>query len=111
MSRSFPLKLVCSISNFEYSILTHYASHTAKHFDRDPETNEVLWFSAPPVNVAHPPTPKHSLKYLHYLSMKRKRQNAMDVDDVAEKKKQRLRVPPTVTETLRAILADAPTLE
>ena len=35
----------------------------------------------------------------------------MDVDDVAEKKKQRLRVPPTVTETLRAILADAPTLE
>ena len=111
MSRSFPLRLVCSISIFGYSILTHYALHTAKHFDRDPETNEVLWFSAPPVNVAHPPTPKHSLKYLHYLAMKRKRQNAMDVDDVAEKKKPRLRVPPTVTETLRAILADAPTLE
>ena len=111
MSRSFPLRLVCSISIFGYSILTHYASRTAKHFDRDPETNEVLWFSAPPVNVAHPPTPKHSLKYLHYLALKRKRQNAMDVDDVAEKKKQRLRVPPTVTETLRAILADAPTLE
>ena len=111
MSRSFPLRLVCSISIFGYSILTHYASHTAKHFDRDPETNEVLLFSAPPVNVAHPPTPKHSLKYLHYLAMKKKRQNAMDVDDVTEKKKQRLRVPPTVTETLRAILADAPTLE
>ena len=111
MSRSFPLRLVCISSVFEYSLLTHYGLHTAKHFDRDPETNEVLWFSAPPVNVAHPPTPKHSLKYLHYLAMKRKRQNAMDVDDVAEKKKQRLRVPPTVTETLRAILADAPTLE
>ena len=111
MSRSFPLKPVCSISILGYSILTHYASHTAKHFDRDPETNEMLWFSAPPVNVAHPPTPKHSLKYLHFLAMKGIRQNVMDVDDVAEKKKQRLRVPPTVTETLRAILADAPTLE
>ena len=111
MSRSFPLRLVCSISIFGYSLLTHHASHTAKHFDRDPETNEVLWFSAPPVNVAHLPTSKHSLKYLHFLSMKRKKQNAIDVDDVAEKKKQRLRVPPTVTETLGAILADAPTLE
>ena len=63
------------------------------------------------IHVAHLPTPKHSLKYLHCLAMKRKRQNAMDVDDVVEKKKQRLRVPLTVTETLRAILADAPTLE
>ena len=107
----FRSKLVCSISNFEYSILTHYASHTAKHFDRDPETNEVLLFSAPPVNVAHPPTPKHSLKYFHFLAMNRKRQNAMDVDEVAGEKKQRLSVPPTVTETQRAILADVPTLE
>ena len=110
MSRSFPLRLVCSISILEYSILTHYASHTAKHFDRDPETNEVLLFSAPPVNVTHSPTPKYSLKYLHFLAMNRKRQNAMDVDEVAEKK-QRLRVPPTVTETQRAILVDVPTLE
>ena len=73
MSRSFPLRLVCSISIFEYSILTHYASHTAKHFDRDPEANEVLLFSAPPVNVTHSPTPKHSLKYFHFLAMKRMR--------------------------------------
>ena len=29
--RSFPLRQVCGISIFEYSILTHYASHTAKH--------------------------------------------------------------------------------
>ena len=98
MSRSFPLRLVCSISIFEYSILTYYASHTAKHFDRDPETNEVLLFSAPPVKVTHSPTPKHSLKYLHFLAMKRMRW--MDVDEVAEEKKQRLRVPPAVTETL-----------
>ena len=111
MSRSFPLRQVCGISIFEYSILTHYASHTAKHFDRDPETNEVLLFSTLPVNVAHPSTPKDSPKYLHFLAMNRKRQNAMDIDEVAGEKKQRLRVPPTVTETQRAILADVPTLE
>ena len=107
MSRSFPLRLVCSIFNFR---IFHTDTLTAKHFDWDPETNEVLWFLAPPVDVAYPPTPKHSLKYLHFLAMKRKKQNAMNVDDVA-KKKQRLRAPPTVTETLKAILADAPTLE
>ena len=70
MSRSFSLRPVCSISIFEYSILIHYALHTAKHFDRNPEMNEVLLFSALPANVAHPPTSKHSLKYLHFLAMK-----------------------------------------
>ena len=85
MLRSFPLRLVCSILIFEHSILTHYASHTAKHFERDPETNEVLWFSAPPVNIAHPPMPKRSLGYLHFLAMKRKRRNAMDVDEVLQR--------------------------
>ena len=38
-------------------------------------------------------------------------QNAMEVGEVAGEKKRRLRVLPTVTETLRAILADAPALE
>ena len=111
MSRSFPLRQVCISSIFGYSILTHYALHTAKHFNQDPEMNKVFWFSAPPINIAHPPMLKYSLKYLHYLAMKRIRQNAMDVDDAVEKKKQRLRVPLTVMEMLRAILADAPTLE
>ena len=95
MSRSFPLRLVCSITIFGYSLLTHYASHTAKHFDRDPVTNEALWFSAPPANVAHPPGPKHNLGYLHFLTPKRKGQNAMDVDEVVGEMGQRLRVPPT----------------
>ena len=66
----------------------------------------MLWFSAPPVNVAHPPTPKYSLAYLHFLAMKRK--NAAVEEEEEEKKKKRLRAPPTVTETLRAILGDAP---
>lgn len=56
-----------------------------KHFDRDPETNQVLWFSGPPIDVARTPTPQHSLKYLHYLAMRRKRKHGMNdsngVDD------------------------------
>ena len=73
----------------------------------------MLWFSAPPVNVAHPPTPKYSLAYLHFLALKRKQQNGsgeeMDEDEVAAKRR-RSRAPPTVTETLKAILTDGPTL-
>ncbi len=46
---------------------------TARHFDRDPETNEVLWFAAPPLNVARKPAPRYSLQYLHWLATKRKR--------------------------------------
>ncbi|KAA1468335.1 hypothetical protein DENSPDRAFT_863516 [Dentipellis sp. KUC8613] len=46
---------------------------TAKHFDRDPESNEVLWFAAPPVDVARVPKPRYSLEYLHWLARKRKR--------------------------------------
>ncbi|KAH9920304.1 uncharacterized protein B0H18DRAFT_1024740 [Fomitopsis serialis] len=67
------------------SILTSkLPSETAKHFDRDPDTNEVLWFAAPP---------------------KRKNSHddgrAMDVDDATseESPQKRFRVQPTVTET------------
>ena len=48
------------------------SSQSARHFDRDPETNEVLWFAAPPLNVARKPAPRHSLQYLHWLATKRK---------------------------------------
>ena len=45
----------------------------AKHFDRDPQTNEVLWFASPPVDVAPPvQKPRHSFAYLHHLAKKRK---------------------------------------
>lgn len=86
----------------------------ARHFDRDPETNEVLWFSAPPVNAARPPQPKHSLAYLHFLAMKRKKEkesaeNGMDVDAEAEaEKRRRFQAPPTARETLGALLAEMP---
>jgi chromatin structure-remodeling complex subunit RSC1/2 len=49
-----------------------------KHFDRDPETNQVLWFSGPPIDVARTPVPQHSLKYLHYVATKRKEKRLQD---------------------------------
>ncbi|KAF9235837.1 hypothetical protein BU15DRAFT_77561 [Melanogaster broomeanus] len=81
---------------------------TTKFFDRSPETNEVLWFAAPPLDVAHSPPPKHSLVYLHFLAKKRKEQGqeesseSMDVDDAraATTKKRRASVAPTMTEMM-----------
>lgn len=57
-----------------------------RHFDRDPETNQVLWFSGPPIDVARTPAPRHSLTYLHYLAMQRKRkQDDSDTDGLSNK--------------------------
>ena len=54
----------------EYTVLN---IGIAKHFDRDPQTNEVLWFASPPVDVAPPvQKPMHSFAYLHHLAKKRK---------------------------------------
>ena len=55
-------------------VLSHTDIKVVKHFDRDPETNQVLWFSGPPIDVARTPAPQYSIKYLHYVAMKRKAQ-------------------------------------
>ena len=83
----------------------------AKHFDRDPDTNEVLWFSSPPMNMVQSVKPKHSLTYLHFLAMKRKRavdgDDGMEVDgDDQQPKKAALGVRPTMSETVKSILVD-----
>ncbi|OJT08505.1 Chromatin structure-remodeling complex subunit rsc1 [Trametes pubescens] len=87
---------------------------TARHFDRDPETNEVLWFAAPPSDLVHVPPPRHSLKYLAFLAKKRKREQrgagpdaggAIDVD-ADEALRPRKRMPPTVTEQLEALMRE-----
>ncbi|KAI0271698.1 hypothetical protein BC834DRAFT_860890 [Gloeopeniophorella convolvens] len=87
------------------------SAETARHFDRDPETNEVLWFAAPPLNVTRRPAPQYSLKYLHWLATKRKAGgDAMDVDDgsaegARAKRARTSGVQPTATETLDLLLA------
>ena len=67
----------------------------AKHFDRDPQTNEVLWFASPPVDVAPPvQKPRHSFAYLHHLAKKRKLEleEEEEKDDVPEGEDSRMDV-------------------
>ncbi|KAF5337914.1 hypothetical protein D9758_013118 [Tetrapyrgos nigripes] len=60
------------------------SSELTRHFDRSPETNEMLWFASPPTNVAKTPTPKYSLKYLTWLARKRKRESGAGHEDKDE---------------------------
>lgn len=64
------------------------------------------------MNMARAPAPKHSLAYLHFLATQRKRETSedrMEVDEDSHSAKRRRieHVPPTVTETLRAVLMAA----
>jgi len=80
-----------------------------RHFDRDPETNEVLWFAAPPLNTARRPAPRYSLQYLHWLAMKRKKvdEDCMEVDGSEDNvKRARSLVNPTATEMVENLLMD-----
>jgi chromatin structure-remodeling complex subunit RSC1/2 len=100
----------------EYDIITcsrleliDYPRTPVRHFDRDPETNEVLWFAAPPLNTARRPAPRYSLQYLHWLATKRKKvdEDRMDVDDSeGNLKRTRGLVEPTATEIVEELLMD-----
>ncbi|KAI0327304.1 hypothetical protein GY45DRAFT_1327801 [Cubamyces sp. BRFM 1775] len=86
---------------------------TARLFDRDPETNEVLWFAAPPVDIVHTPPPQHSLKYLAFLAKKRKqaqggraRDGAVDGDDLDSAPPKRRKTAHTVTEQLERLMRE-----
>lgn len=79
---------------------------TVKHFDRDPETGEMLWFPAPPLNVTRPRGPRYSLAYLNFVATKRKRQEGSVEDEGAGAERSRSRVRPTVSENMRAALKD-----
>lgn len=74
---------------------------TAKLFDRDPETDELLWFPGQPVNAPPVPQPRYSLTYLHFLAKKRKQ----EMEGRGEQaKKAKTTVLPTVNETLWAVM-------
>ena len=97
----------------------------AKLFDRDPTTNEVLWFAAPPMNMSRARGPRYSLEYLTFISKKKRRLREASTDggvvddtttreegttkDVwreegsASAKRPRVGFPPTVTETMREV--------
>jgi chromatin structure-remodeling complex subunit RSC1/2 len=110
-------------------VLTFSFFYIAKLFDRDPTTNEVLWFAAPPMNMSRARSPKYSLEYLKFITArKRKRREGagtdgivVDDDDTTREegtttkdewreegsagsaKRPRVGFPPTVTETMREL--------
>ncbi|KAF9482362.1 hypothetical protein BDN70DRAFT_436154 [Pholiota conissans] len=80
------------------------APETAKLFDRDPDTNEVLWFAAPPLNQPRVRGPRYSLAYMQFLAKKRKNQDAGD--EAGPAKRTRITTLPTVTETAIQVLKE-----
>ena len=82
-----------------------------KLFDRDPTTNEVLWFAAPPMNVSRARGPRYSLAYLTFIATKRKRASGREEGTKDEweggseagKKRAREGFPPSVTETMNEV--------
>ena len=94
-----------------------------KLFDRDPETNEVLWFSGPPLNMARVKGSRYSLAYLQFLATKRKRGTTEEEEDAnqiivdgdrrgaganepATKRMKPLFYPQTVTEITKQVLSE-----
>ncbi|CAG7847251.1 SubName: Full=Related to RSC complex protein-Laccaria bicolor {ECO:0000313/EMBL:CCA69394.1} [Serendipita indica DSM 11827] len=72
-------------------------SETTHHFDRDPVTDEMLWFSGAPLDVAKPHGLHYSLDYLYEIALRQKRQAG--VDGVEDSNVRRTRVvPPTASE-------------
>ncbi|KIM39044.1 hypothetical protein M413DRAFT_447403 [Hebeloma cylindrosporum] len=91
---------------------------TVKLFDRDPETNEVLWFAAPPLNMARAKGPCYSLAYLQFLAAKRKRGTTEEEDanddadgrdagstEPATKRARKLLYPQSVMEITKQVLS------
>lgn len=65
----------------------------------------MLWFAAPPLDIAIPPAPKHSMEYLHFLA-KRKKALADENSATPSEAKRTKTVPPMVTETMREVYMD-----
>ncbi|KAG8741770.1 hypothetical protein FRC10_002437 [Ceratobasidium sp. 414] len=80
------------------SIVDVLPEETVKHFDRDPHTNQLLWFSGAPIDTprAHARQPRHSLDYLYFLARQRERQHRGE--DVDESRRKAAVVPPLSVE-------------
>ncbi|KAG8678687.1 hypothetical protein FRC08_017581 [Ceratobasidium sp. 394] len=80
------------------SIVDVLPEETVKYFDRDPHTNQLLWFSGAPIDTprAHARQPRHSLDYLYFLARQRERQHRGE--DVDESRRKAAVVPPLSVE-------------
>jgi chromatin structure-remodeling complex subunit RSC1/2 len=79
----------------------------AQLFDRDTATNEMLWFSGPPLDVARTPALNYSLDYLYYLAVEKKRKAGERVDGelLPAQKRPRI-VHQAVTDILQTVYED-----
>lgn len=68
------------------SVIEMLPEDTVKHFDRDPYSNQLLWFSGAPIETPRTRQPKHSLDYLYFLARQQeKRHRGEDVDESKRK--------------------------
>ncbi|KAF8756493.1 Bromo adjacent homology domain [Rhizoctonia solani] len=59
---------------------------TVQHFDRDPYTNQLLWFSGAPIETPRIRHPKHSLDYLYFLAQQQERRHRGEEIDESKRK-------------------------
>ncbi|KAG9122092.1 hypothetical protein FRC07_001670 [Ceratobasidium sp. 392] len=80
------------------SVVDVLPEETVKYFDRDPHTNQLLWFPGAPIETprVHARQPRHSLDYLYYLARQRERQHRGE--DIDESKRKAAVVPPLSVE-------------
>ena len=69
---------VSELPFYHFGFLNLIVPALVTRFDRDPETNEMLWFSGAPIDVAKTPLPKYSLDYLYFLALKKKKAAARE---------------------------------
>ncbi|CAE6491160.1 unnamed protein product [Rhizoctonia solani] len=59
---------------------------TVQHFDRDPYTNQLLWFSGAPIETPRIRHPKHSLDYLYFLAQQQEMRHRGEEIDESKRK-------------------------
>ncbi|ELU38111.1 Bromodomain-containing protein [Rhizoctonia solani AG-1 IA] len=59
---------------------------TVQHFDREPYTNQLLWFSGAPIETPRIRHPKHSLDYLYFLAQQQERRHRGEEIDESKRK-------------------------
>ncbi|CAE6447423.1 unnamed protein product [Rhizoctonia solani] len=68
------------------SMIEMLPEDTVKHFDRDPDTNQLLWFSGAPIETPRIRHPKHSLDYLYFLAQQQERRHRGEDMDESKRK-------------------------
>ncbi|KAG8757043.1 hypothetical protein FRC14_002431 [Serendipita sp. 396] len=68
---------------------------TTQFFDRDPITNEMLWFSGAPLDVAKAPKLQYSLDYLYGMALEKKRKATGDAEGAPLSKRPGIVVQPS----------------